>query len=66
MILTDRAAAQLISHLDKYASDCAKEGQSASEVGDMTIRMLLNDLIGALPSHLTVDLPANVREITGD
>lgn len=64
--LTDRDAMKLMELINRYAIDAAREGQSADETGDLTIRMLLNDLIGTLPSHLTVDLPAHIRTITGD
>jgi hypothetical protein len=66
MILTDRKAAQLLKLLEGYVLDSQAEGQPPTETGDMTVREVLNDLIGSLPSHETVDLPACIREITGD
>ena len=64
--LKDRDAVKLMELINLYAADCGREGQTTDEVGDLTIRMMLNDLIGSLPSHLTAELPSRVRAITGD
>jgi hypothetical protein len=61
--MTDERAVQLANLLAEYARASVKEGCTLDEVGDWTVRELLDDIVQTTPAYLEGDLDATVREL---